>query len=431
MDKLSASHLVKQLSASSTPKDEADEVSYPIIKDNGPTWGFDHLPVYEASIRGGGCIPSTLCDKSMISGPLNEEKSNREVKLRIEQKEQSLDQESEQGEEGEHEHKTWPGWAELENDPEIFTILLQEWGVPNVHVNEILDIAELITANPIEVLGLIFLSRYVPPNQSGSSTPAQELNDTGKNQELEKPWFANQISKFSCGTVALMNILMNAPDLRLSETLSTFRQDNSHLNSKYRGIALDDHAHFRDIHNSFSTKLDRMIVDVLVKDDAQKWKQRKAQQARIAAQERGQAGRKRKRGGRAPHTQRKKKTAAADEDEENGFHFVAYVPAQANVWKLDGMQAHPRLLGPIGHDQTWLNVAAEDLLQKMQEALSSGQECSLMSVTKTNLPADQTEPQQEAQRLEKERKQEDWAPFIETMLRLHAEKGDLQDMLGL
>jgi len=391
---------------------------------------LDHLPAHEAKLRGGGCLPSVICAKSVTDNLPNEDEPNRAVRLRAEQKEQDLDHDSEQDEE-QARHKLWPGWAELENDPEIFTILLQEWGVPNVAVNEILDIAELITANPDDVLGLIFLSRYLPLDQSDSSAPTQDTSTNGNKEELLKPWFANQISKFSCGTVALVNILMNAQDLRLSETLSTFKHDTNTLNSKYRGIALDNHLHFRAIHNSFSTKLDRMIVDVLVKEDAQKWKQKKAQQARAAKQGGQTPAKKRKKGGHAPFTQRRKRAAAVDQEDESGFHFVAYLEAHNSVWKLDGMQAHPRLVGPIDTDHTWLNVAAEDLLQKMQDALSSGQECSLMSVTKTDIAASQDDVQKEAQRLEQVRKQEDWAPFIECMLRIHAEKGDLQEMLGL
>jgi len=430
MDKISATNLAKQLSASddgsaqpASPVATAPVASKNVVPGHTPTWDFDHLPiqVYEASIRGGGCAPSLLCERSMREQQADEEQSNRQVKLRIAQKEQDQEDEDEEGELA--KHKSWPGWAELENDPEIFTILLQEWGVPNLSVHEILDIAELVTANPADILGLIFLSRYIPPERSASSKPAQKEN-------LHQPWFANQISKFSCGTVALINILMNNQDIRLSETLSTFKHQTDTLNSKHKGIALDNHQNFRDIHNSFSTNLDRMIVDVLDKEDAQKWQQRRAAQARMARQGgQGQEGatKKRKRGGRAPFTQRKKKAAAVDEDDENGFHFVAYVQAHSSVWKLDGMEAHPRLVGEVNTDLTWLNVAAEDLLQKMQEALELGQECSLMSVTKTN-----TSPsREEAQRLEKERKQEDWAPFIECMLRLHAERGDLQEMLHL
>lgn len=408
MDQITASDPTKQLSLPTPSRDTA----------------ISHLPVqvYEASIRGGGCAPSLLCDDSTGEQGPDAKVPNRQVRQVDSQEREEDADDDDDDDEGQAEYKAWPGWAELENDPEIFTILLQEWGVPNVAVNEILDIADLITADPADILGLIFLSRYAPPDQSqpASPPPAQK-------EPPSKPWFANQISKFSCGTVALVNILMNTHDIRLSETLATFKHDTSHLNSKHKGIALDNHFHFRDIHNSFSTTLDRMIVDVLLKEDAQKWKHRKAAQARLVAQGDGELAKKRKRGGRAPFTHRRKKTAAVEDDDENGFHFVAYLQAHNSVWKLDGMQPHPRLVGGIASDLTWLNIAADDLLQKMQEALESGQECSLMSVTKLN----PSPSQDQAQKLDKERKQDDWAPFIECMLRLHAEKGDLQEMLRL
>lgn len=71
------------------------------------------------------------------------------------------------------ESLTWTGWAEIENDPEIFTTLLHEWGARNLKVNEVIDIAELIDASPDQTLGLIFLSQYVSPEKSRSATPAK------------------------------------------------------------------------------------------------------------------------------------------------------------------------------------------------------------------------------------------------------------------
>lgn len=35
---------------------------------------------------------------------------------------------------------SWTGWAELENDPLIFSTLLREWGVPNIQVNEVVPL---------------------------------------------------------------------------------------------------------------------------------------------------------------------------------------------------------------------------------------------------------------------------------------------------
>ena len=38
---------------------------------------------------------------------------------------------------------SWSGWAEVENDPVIFTTLLREWGVPNVQVHEVVPLESL------------------------------------------------------------------------------------------------------------------------------------------------------------------------------------------------------------------------------------------------------------------------------------------------
>lgn len=44
-------------------------------------------------------------------------------------------------------------------------------------------------------------------------------------------------------------------------------------------------------------------------------------------------------------TKRRKRNSFHREDEENGFHFIAYVPAGGSVWRMDGMEAFPRRIG--------------------------------------------------------------------------------------
>lgn len=382
-------------------------------KQDTSTWSFESIPPDPVSIRGGGCTASTLCDSDRLAKRDSEQEpleANGELQLAEPNPPSSALQERE---EERLAHTSWPGWAELENDPEIFTILLQEWGMRNFLVNEVYDITDLLESSPSSIFGLIFLSRYVPPDQSRANTPSPTPDAVA-----EQPWFANQISKFSCGTVALMNILMNtkSTDIDLSEALSDFKNVTSDMNAKNRGIALDNHARFRNIHNSFSTKLDQYIVDTLLKEDFNKAKQKTQAQAR-------NANKKRKRGG-VTFTKRRKPKQTFEDEEENGFHFVAYVSAHGNVWKLDGMQAEPGHVGLINEGQTWLNVTVQDVLPLLQEALNANQECHMMSVTKSEGAAMMSED-------EKTRKQEDWAPFIETLLRIHAERGDLNEMLGL
>ena len=44
------------------------------------------------------------------------------------------------------------------------------------------------------------------------------------------------------------------------------------------------------------------------------------------------------------HRKRKKDV---DEEDGNGFHFIAYVPVCGQVWRMDGMEANPQSLGSL------------------------------------------------------------------------------------
>lgn len=43
--------------------------------------------------------------------------------------------------------------------------------------------------------------------------------------------------------------------------------------------------------------------------------------------------------------QRSRLTAHHDDESEAGFHFIAFVPVDGNVWKLDGLERQPQCLG--------------------------------------------------------------------------------------
>lgn len=69
-------------------------------------------------------------------------------------------------------------------------------------------------------------------------------------------------------------------------------------------------------------------ADLALSNEADKWKQ--AQNARKRKSPKKSSAKKRKR----------------DEDEP-GFHFIAYVPINGVVWRLDGMQRQPVNLGEL------------------------------------------------------------------------------------
>ena len=78
----------------------------------------------------------------------------------------------------------WQGWAELENDPAIFSTLLREWGVPSVRVQEVLQLDSLFDEPPNAVFGLVLLSRWTAPEEES------QYQLTAAPSGL---WFANQV----------------------------------------------------------------------------------------------------------------------------------------------------------------------------------------------------------------------------------------------
>ena len=40
-----------------------------------------------------------------------------------------------------------------------------------------------------------------------------------------------------------------------------------------------------------------------------------------------------------------KQRKAGGSEDESGFHFIAFVPIEGKVWKLDGLERQPQILG--------------------------------------------------------------------------------------
>jgi ubiquitin carboxyl-terminal hydrolase L5 len=78
------------------------------------------------------------------------------------------------------------------------------------------------------------------------------------------------------------------------------------------------------------SELDMMDVDARLKDDAIA----AAKKQRRAEEDKKRKGKK-----------RRKRISFDREDEESGFHFIAYVPAAGSIWRMDGMEAFPRQIG--------------------------------------------------------------------------------------
>ncbi|EXJ73275.1 uncharacterized protein A1O5_03035 [Cladophialophora psammophila CBS 110553] len=294
-----------------------------------------------------------------------------------------------------HQTFSWKGWAEIENDPVIFSTLLREWGVPNVQVNEVVPLDSVFEYPPQSIYGLIFLSRWAAPETEN---------------DLDEPppgvWFANQTLSNSCATVALMNIVNNHATINLGQTLNNFRENTMNMTPKERGLALDRFDHVRDVHNSFATEFDKMNVDLRLKQD-------------MATAE------KKKKAAMAKRPRKKLKAEDESEEDESGLHFVAYVPAGGVVWRMDGLERLPRKLGTVDDGDSWIATVLPELQAQLESATTNSLEYSLLSLTALNDAWGL-----EADKVKVDRAREDWGPFLAQMVRIHAEKGTLRQALG-
>ncbi len=62
---------------------------------------------------------------------------------------------------------------------------------------------------------------------------------------------AAQTTSNACATVALLNIVMNVPEVELGDSLEAFREATRLLKPPYRGQALSQNDFIRNAHNSF------------------------------------------------------------------------------------------------------------------------------------------------------------------------------------
>lgn len=271
--------------------------------------------------------------------------------------------------------------------------MLDEMGVRGIKIQEVLGLDdELLAILPKPVHAFIFLFRYreVDKDKQETSCPPDV-------------WFANQMPEFACATVALLNIVNNIPDLNLGLHLQSFKGFTKDLDPISRGDAITNFDFVRRIHNSFAREIDMYNVDLLLKskhERAQKDKKNAAaREARAASAAEKTAAKvisesaqdlttapaaapPPRRSARTPKPRVKLSDIPLDNEiseDDEGFHFIAYMPIKGSVWKLDGLDSFPQNLGSLSNGD-WLSIAKPALEARMA-MYSEGQiEFSLMAV---------------------------------------------------
>ncbi|KAI4174823.1 MAG: hypothetical protein LQ343_002061 [Gyalolechia ehrenbergii] len=235
----------------------------------------------------------------------------------------------------------WKGFCEIESDPAFFNVMLRDFGVKDVRVQEVVSLdPEMLSFLHRPIYGLIFLFRW-----------REEDADKQEPSCPEGIWFANQTVNNACASVALLNIVNNVPDLDLGDHLEQFKHFTADFTPALRGDAIGNFEFVKTIHNSFARKMDMLNADLQLKNDA---------------------------------SSRKKPKAKSSDEDDAGFHFIAFVPIQGKVWKLDGLERQPQSLESIKGDD-WVRQVAPEIESRMAQYEEGQIEFAIMSLVREPL----------------------------------------------
>ncbi|XP_066249123.1 ubiquitin carboxyl-terminal hydrolase calypso [Euwallacea similis] len=200
------------------------------------------------------------------------------------------------------------GWLELESDPGLFTLLLEDFGVKGVQVEEIYDLNKPLDS---QVYGFIFLFRWVEERRSRRKVVEQTETFVKDEDVVNNIFFAQQMVPNSCATHALISILLNCANIHLGDTLFRLKAHTHGMSPENKGWAIGNTPELACAHNSHAMP---------------QAKRRLEKSSAVAT------GRFTGRG--------------------EAFHFVSFVPIGGRLYELDGLKPFPIDHGPC-NEQDW------------------------------------------------------------------------------
>ncbi|KAI5607133.1 ubiquitin carboxyl-terminal hydrolase BAP1 isoform X1 [Silurus asotus] len=211
------------------------------------------------------------------------------------------------------------GWLELESDPGLFTLLVEDFGVKGVQVEEIYDLQSKCQGT---VYGFIFLFKWIEERRSRRkvSTLVDETSVID-DDIVNDMFFAHQLIPNSCATHALLSVLLNCSRVELGSTLSRIKVFTKGFSPESKGYAIGNAPELAKAHNSHARPEPRHLPE---------------KQNGISAVRTMEA-----------------------------FHFVSYVPIKDRLFELDGLKAYPIDHGPWGEEEEWTDKARRVIMERI------------------------------------------------------------------
>uniref|UniRef100_A0AAR2IJQ6 ubiquitinyl hydrolase 1 n=1 Tax=Pygocentrus nattereri TaxID=42514 RepID=A0AAR2IJQ6_PYGNA len=201
----------------------------------------------------------------------------------------------------------------------LFTLLVEDFGVKGVQVEEIYDLQSKCQG---PVYGFIFLFKWIEERRSRRkvSTLVDETSVID-DDIVNDMFFAHQLIPNSCATHALLSVLLNCSGVELGNTLSRMKAFTKGFNPESKGYAIGNAPELAKAHNSHARPEPRHLPE---------------KQNGISAVRTMEA-----------------------------FHFVSYVPIKDRLFELDGLKAYPIDHGPWGEEEEWTDKARRVIMERI------------------------------------------------------------------
>lgn len=217
------------------------------------------------------------------------------------------------------------GWLELESDPGLFTLLLEDFGVKNVQVEEIYDLQKSIEG---PVYGFIFLFQWKEERRARRKIVESDFFVRDEDT-VNSIFFAQQVVPNSCATHALLSVLLNCADLHLGETLSRLKTHTKCMSPENKGLAIGNTPELACAHNSHAMS-------------------------------------------QVKRRQDKGSGVSTGRFTGEAFHFVSFVPINGCLFELDGLKPFPMNHGPWKETEDWTNKFRCTMAERL--GISSGEQ---------------------------------------------------------
>ncbi|KAL9959779.1 hypothetical protein ACROYT_G033134 [Oculina patagonica] len=198
------------------------------------------------------------------------------------------------------------GWLELESDPGLFSLLIEEFGVKGAQVEEIYDLSKPFRG---PVYGFIFLFKWIEERRSRRKIQPLEEMFVEDEEIIRDIFFAQQVIPNSCATHSLLSVLLNCTHIHLGETLSRLKEFSSKFDPENKGYVIGNLPELAMAHNKFARPEPKLLPE--------------------------------------------KTNAVSTGRAMEAFHFVSYVPINGRLFELDGLKPYPIDHGPWGENEEW------------------------------------------------------------------------------